>query len=368
MNTKKKLPVIVDTTLRDGLQMPGVQIDLERKLEVLERLAMLGITEAEIGCPGQGTKTVRELATLCRKFPFINCSAWCRARREDIDHAIDSGVTTVHVSFPVSERHMQIIGFTRKDVLGRLETLVANVTMQTCFVTVGAQDAMRADKAFLREFVTLAGAVGARRVRIADTVGTAIPESVAFLIGFLHENCPGIGLEYHGHNDFGLAVAGTLSAIETGVEAVSVTVSGVGERAGNAALEEVVSAAVMLYGYETTLHLTELAGLCQAVRNAWNIPEFLPKAISGSNAFRHESGIHCHGMLRDALAYQPCIPDELGFQSSYSIGAQSGYSSVQAVMNSKGMTIDREQSQEIWEHHLERQRLHRTWIDGHEIA
>jgi homocitrate synthase NifV len=353
MNVDKRLPVIVDTTLRDGLQMPGIRLAPHNRIFLLEQLAALGITEAEIGCPAQGKEEVELLRKMAAKAPSINCSVWCRARRDDVDRAMECGVATVHISFPVSERHMRIAGLSRKEVLDRLVSLVAYAYPIVRFVTIGAQDALRADSDFLREFVTTAGVAGVKRVRIADTVGSATPESAASLIRYLHEHCPHVALEYHGHDDFGLAVATTLAVIEAGVDAVSVTVNGVGERAGNAALEEVVTAAVMLYGYTSALRLETLAGLCRFVADALGIPVCPYKAISGRNAFRHESGIHCHGMLRDPLAYQPFIADAVGQRTTYSLGVQSGSSSLQAVMKNNGVTIDRRQSRTLWEQYHE---------------
>jgi homocitrate synthase NifV len=347
------MPVIVDTTLRDGLQMPGVRMTLDQKLTVLGLLAETGITDVEIGCPGQGPKAVEELRQISSRYSSINCSVWCRALKQDIDSALECGAATIHISFPVSDRHMQIASFSRTEVLDRLRILVAGLHHRDGFVTVGAQDATRADIGFLKNFVAAAIAAGAQRVRIADTVGISTPESAVKLIRTLHNHCPEAALEYHGHNDFGLAAATTLAVIEAGVEAVSVTVNGIGERAGNAAIEEVVSAAVMLYGYESSLHLEKLDQLSKEIADMVHVPLSPCKPISGNNAFRHESGIHCHGMLRDQLAYQPFTAEEVGRKTIYSLGPQSGSSSVQAVMKNKGIPIDRTMARKLWERYHE---------------
>ena len=331
MNSRTRLPVIVDTTLRDGIQMPGAALSFSDKAAVFDRLARLGITEAEIGCPAQGTRAIREIRDLSSRHPSINCSTWCRARTGDIDAAVVSGVRTIHISFPVSDRHMAITGFSRSSVLERCIHLIRHARDGAPRVTIGAQDATRAEPSFLHDFVATAHDTGAARVRIADTVGIATPTTIFRLIEELKNTQPAAALEYHGHNDFGLATATTLAAMEAGVDAVSVTAMGVGERAGNAALEEVLTAAVMLYGYETVLHLEELAEVCRITSGCFDLPVRPDKAVCGANAFRHESGIHCHGMLRDSLSYQPIHAESVGRTTIFSTGPQSGYSSIRAV-------------------------------------
>jgi homocitrate synthase NifV len=351
MNTAKQLPVIVDTTLRDGIQMPGAVLDFNRKAAIFDRLARLGIREAEIGCPAQGAAAVHEMRTLGSRHPEIISSAWCRARKEDIDAAIESGVGTVHISFPVSDRHIRITGLSRLAVLERCTALIRYTLSAAGRVTIGAQDATRADSAFLLEFVSAAHAAGAERIRIADTVGIATPQSITGLIARIKTACPEAALEYHGHNDFGLATATTLAAMEQGIQAVSVTVQGVGERAGNAALEEVITAAVILYGYTAGLHLESLADLCSCTAESFAIPLRPHKAMCGENAFNHESGIHCHGTLRDPLAYQPIPAAAVGRSAGFSIGPQSGSSTLQAVLRAHGIPIDRNDVRTIWRHY-----------------
>jgi homocitrate synthase NifV len=348
MNGRARLPVVVDTTLRDGIQMPGAVLSFNAKAAIFDRLALLGISEAEIGCPAQGAGAVTEIRRLRERHPTVNCSTWCRARKDDIDAAAQTGVATIHISFPVSDCHMAIGGNTRKQVLKRLSGLIRYALSAAPRVTIGAQDASRADPLFLQLFITAAVDAGASRIRIADTVGSATPQSVSRIITAIKTTCPSAHLEFHGHNDFGLATANTLAAIEAGVDAVSVTVQGVGERAGNAPLEEIITAAVMLYGYTTSLRLEALDELCRTATRYFNLPEQPNKAICGSNAFRHESGIHCHGMLRDPLAYQPIDPAGVGRRNSYSIGEQSGYSSLRAVLRENGISIDEGLLRTLW--------------------
>jgi len=348
MNDKRPLPVIVDTTLRDGIQMPGTVLSFNDKTAILDRLVLLGIKEIEIGCPAQGSDAVTEIGRLCKRHPSIDCSTWCRARKTDILAAAATGVSTIHISFPVSDRHLAIRGWSREEMLRECTVLIEAARCRVSRVTVGAQDALRTDPDFLKLFVANASSAGAARIRIADTVGSATPQAVGRLITDLIASCPAAAFEYHGHNDFGLATATTLAAMEAGAAAVSVTVQGVGERAGNAPLEEVITAAVMLYGYSTGLCLAALSELCRCTSHGFHLPERPDKAICGTNAFRHESGIHCYGMLRDELAYQPINPATVGEMSRYSIGRQSGYSSLQAVLREQGLSVNRHQARSLW--------------------
>lgn len=341
MTIDKPLPVVVDTTLRDGIQMPGVDLCSDAKMAIIGALADLGVEEAEIGFAAQGAAALEEMRMLARHVPNVNCSVWCRARCEDLDAASRAGVSTIHISFPVSDRHLRIVGWSREMALERADTLIGRARARARFVTAGAQDATRADPHFLSDFVAAATNAGAHRVRIADTVGIATPRSAASLVELLNRTVPGAALEYHGHNDFGLATASTLAVMEHGIEAISVTVLGVGERAGNAALEEVVTAAVMLYSFKSRMRLARLGRLCEIVGEKFGLQPRSSKAISGVNSFRHESGIHCHGMLRDPLAYQPFAPEAVGRNTVYSVGSQSGASSLLAVGRNQGTMIAR---------------------------
>jgi len=349
MKKHRSFPVIVDTTLRDGIQMPGIDLSFSQKKSILGSLFLLGVTEAEIGCPARGTGTVFEMQRLCTLFPDINCSAWCRARTDDIDSASECGVSTIHISFPVSHRHMKTVKWTQNETISALGKLVSYARTKAPFVTVGAQDATRAEPGFLKRFVSAAVSAGANRVRIADTVGIATPIKISELIGNIRQACPDASLEFHGHNDFGLATAVTLAAIDAGADAVSVTVQGVGERAGNAALEEVITAGEMLYGYKSPYTIRHLSRLCGTVSEYFNLPVQPQKAITGKNAFRHESGIHCHGMIRDSLTYQPFNAEVIGSTSRITLGPQSGSSTFEAILKKKGITISRSAVREIWE-------------------
>lgn len=345
--SNRVLPVVVDTTLRDGVQMPGVHLSDADKYSIVDKLSLLGIREVELGCAArkesEGT-FFRKITELHQEICF---SLWCRARRDDIASAKMTGIRSIHISFPVSACHMRVLGVTPSQVIAKMLTLTSEAKDGGYRVTIGAQDATRAELPFLLEFIQAASSAGTERIRIADTVGIGTPESINTLFESIHENCQGAATEFHGHDDFGLAVANAFAAARAGCNAVSVTVNGVGERAGNVALEEFVTGGTMLYHLKSSLELPVLADLCSCVGKAFGLETMKSKAISGLNAFRHESGIHCHGQMRDSTAYQPFNPKIIGRRTQFSIGEQSGISTVQAVFAEQGQRVDKREARKI---------------------
>ncbi|MGD9007937.1 MAG: hypothetical protein PVG41_08455, partial [Desulfobacteraceae bacterium] len=228
-----KRPYIIDTTLRDGEQAPGVCFSRESKLAIAENLDQAGIDELEVGVPAMGTlvqKDIRRIAALnlrCR------LSVWCRAHPDDLAAALNCNVGGIHISLPVSPLQLSAVGKDTRWVLVQLENLVPQARLYFDHVSVGALDATRADRPFLKQFAEAAFSCGAERLRLADTVGIGTPGAIAELVSALVGGVPDMAFEFHGHNDLGLATANALAALENGAEAVSVTVNGLGERAGN---------------------------------------------------------------------------------------------------------------------------------------
>jgi len=349
MTILRKLPIVVDTTLRDGVQMPGVHLGFNDRETILSHLSSIGISEIEFGCAPRSEGELQEMCLLAEKHQSIILSVWCRARKEDIDRAASIPGATVHISFPASSRHMKILSTDEREVLTRADRLIRYARVKAPRVTVGAQDATRADPSFLRQLLSTSCSAGAARIRIADTVGIATLQSITTLISSLKHDIPDCPLEFHGHNDFGLAAAITLAAAEAGIDAVSTTVQGVGERAGNTAFEEFITAAMMLYDYDVPFDTRKLALLCMTVAEAFNLPARRNKAIIGTNVFRHESGVHCHGMRRDGKAYQPFDAELVGLRTSFSIGEYSGVSSLLAALESCGITATDGQARKLME-------------------
>ena len=331
--------IIVDTTLRDGGQMPGICLTLKDKLRIVSSLRSAGITQIEAGFAASSDLELQQLRSIVQTFPSMNVSVWARAKKSDILAAYKTGASVVHISFPASRRHASIVSMDSRKILQLQRELVRFAKGYFPIVTIGAQDATRASKEFLEDFLRCAADSGASRVRIADTVGVATPDSISDLISFLNKKRTGIAMEFHGHNDFGMATANALAAIKSGAEAVSVTVNGVGERAGNAALEQVAAALLILHGTSCNVRLDTLPEVCCTVAKVFRFRLPPQQPLVGDNAFTHESGIHCHGMLRDHLSYQPCEAEVLGRKERYIIGSSSGKSTVQAYCKSRGMSI-----------------------------
>jgi homocitrate synthase NifV len=290
---------IVDTTLRDGEQAPGVSFRTPEKLALVRLLDGAGVDELEVGIPAMGSSACREIRAMVALNPSALLTSWCRALEKDIDLAAECGTAGVHISFPVSSVLLQAMGKSQGWVKEQLCKLIPSALERFQLVSVGAQDAFRADPGFLNAFVCTASACGAHRVRIADTVGLTRPFHVAEMVQRLIPLLGRTSLEFHGHNDLGMATANAISAIEAGARAVSVTVNGLGERAGNAALEQVAVATTTLEQRSSSVETRRLAKICQWVARITNRTIVPDRPVVGEAVFTHESGIHCAALLKD---------------------------------------------------------------------
>ncbi len=336
---------VIDTTLRDGEQAPGVAFSLEEKLEIAQNLCSAGIKEIEAGIPAAGSqefdsvKAIVELGLRCR------VTAWCRAVLDDIKAAADCGVDAVHFSLPVSDIQINALGKTRKWVLNRIAVIAGRANRMFDYVSLGAQDASRADSKFLDEFIDAAYYAGIKRIRFADTVGIWNPLEIYLSFSRIRSRVSGIDLGFHGHNDLGMATANALAAIQAGATAVDVTVNGLGERAGNTALEQLVMAAKLCLDFDCGIDTEKLCGLSKLVAQASGRELSPSQPITGSSVFSHESGIHVNSMIKDDKTYEPFAPDMIGrVRGDYVLGKHSGRSNVIHAMAGMGISVGADQA------------------------
>jgi len=338
---------IFDTTLRDGEQTPGVSLAIEDKLEIAHQLDRLGVDVIEAGSPmsSEGEKkAVKEIAKAGLKAEICGLA---RAMREDINASIECDVKSVHTFISTSNVQMKhAIGLTPEQVLSATVDSVQYIKDHGLICEFSPMDATRSEMGFLKRVCKAAEEAGADRINIPDTVGVMTPKNMQKFIEDIGTVVK-VPISVHCHDDFGMAVASSLAAVEAGATQVHATINGLGERAGNAALEEVVMALHLIYKRKTGINTRLLYGTSQLVSRLTGIPIQPNKAIVGGNAFAHESGIHTRGVTVAPLTFEPIKPELVGRRRKLMAGKLAGTRGVKVELEEVGIHPNEEQLKEI---------------------
>ena len=335
----KRPPRIVDLTLRDGEQAAGLCFPRARRIDVARALQEAGIREIEAGIPAMGEEAEEGFAAIVQAVPDMRVIAWNRVRESDIEASARAGARCVHVALPVSDIMLsRKLGWTRDRALDELGIVLLRCAELGLEVVVGAEDASRADSSFLERAYREAIDGGAIRLRYADTLGVEDPFTAFDNMRYLSSMFE-VPLEYHAHNDLGLAAANALAALRAGAMA-SVTVGGMGERAGNASLEQVACASSLILKEDLGIALGSLTRLNELVSSLSGRPIPPDKPIVGAMAFSHESGIHVDAMLKDPAIYEFLEPGLVGRRRSFVPGIHSGKKALGYCAASLGFELD----------------------------
>jgi 2-isopropylmalate synthase len=343
---------IFDTTLRDGEQAPGYSMNPQEKLEVARRLEALGVDVMEAGFPASSPGDLESVKAIAREIKDSAVTGLCRSREKDIDAAREAlahaAAPRVHIFLATSPIHMEYkLKMTPDEVVEQAAAAVKYAKKFCSDVEFSAEDASRSDPDFVCRVFGAAIAAGARTVNIPDTVGYAVPDEFGRLVRYIREATPGaegVRFSVHTHNDLGLAVANSLAAIQNGADQIECTINGIGERAGNASLEEIVMALRVRKDYfkaDTRLDTTRLYGVSRLVTQVTGIKVQPNKAVVGDNAFAHEAGIHQHGVLANRATYEIMTPESVGVSKNLMVlGKHSGRHAFEDRLKALGINLN----------------------------
>lgn len=351
-DAKKKIRIF-DTTLRDGEQTPGVTVSPNQKVEIAMKLDELGVDTIEAGFPVVSPGEVEAIKRIIKQGLKAEVCGLARTTQNDIDVALKSDLKYIHTFIATSDIHLQYkLKMTREQVLEKAIFAVEYAKKHGLVVEFSAEDATRSDLQFLTKIFKSVAQAGADRIDIPDTVGYSTPQYMSKLVSEVAE-VTGLPVSVHCHNDFGLAVANSIAGFQAGATCAHVTINGLGERAGNAALEELVMACQCLYKIPHNILTEQLYDVSKFVSSAMGIIVQPNKAIIGENAFGHESGIHTHGIINNPLTYEPISPELVGRKRWMQAGKHAGAHGIKAILTEFGITASDLQLKEI----VEKQKL-----------
>ena len=338
---------IFDTTLRDGEQTPGVSFTLDQKLLVACQLDKLGVDTIEAGTPVSSEGEMKAVTAIAKAGLNAEICALARPIKEDVDAALKCGADCIHIFISTSDLHLKhMLKMTREEVLRQAVKYVDYAKDHGVTIEFSAMDATRTSLEFLEKIYRAVIDAGADRINVPDTVGVITPRGMYYLISQLKPSIS-VPISVHCHDDFGLATSNSLAAVEAGAEQIQVAVNGLGERAGNASLEEVVMSLRALYGLKLNIRTELIAETSDLLERITGIAVPPNKAIVGDNAFAHVSGIHAHGVLEFPGTYEPILPELVGHHRRLALGKLTGRHSVEKQLRDLGIQVAKKQLAEI---------------------